>query len=86
MDASDPVPQIIPCATILKFADCEARIRDHLRKFGLTGELANGFNQILVGLPVARQDRSEHRNYGERVLVVHPECLVSLLDMVGVIQ
>lgn len=47
-------------------------LRGHLQsgKFGLRWESFNGFNKVLVAVPVTGQELSHERDHGERVLPV----------------
>ena len=44
----DAVPQVVPCAAILEFSDCETRVGDHLCELWLAREFANRLDEILV--------------------------------------
>jgi hypothetical protein len=62
MNASYTTPQVSPRATVslMYISGFEPGLRDHFCKIGLWWESSNGFDQILVGLPVRREYTPKH--------------------------
>ena len=73
MDGSNTAPEVGPGAAtaLVHAANSEASVGDHLRELGLLRETADAFDEVLVRVAVAGEDRAEDGDYLEGVLVVY---------------